>query len=101
LFKKIDNVQYLSEYNEIEEKKLFFCLSNCICFLFLGNAALISEALRHYQRLENENNGERIIEKSARKSEKHRRHYHIKECKIRPIIIQQAVTHKIKVSFRT
>jgi hypothetical protein len=52
---------------------------------------LISEALRHYQRLENE--------KSTRKSDKeqHRRHYHIKECKIRPIIVQQAITHKIKV----
>lgn len=60
----------------------------------LGNAALISEALRHYQRLEND---ERLIEKSTRKSEKQRRHYHLKECRIRPILIQQAVTHKIKV----
>ena len=62
-------------------------------FFSLGNAALISEALRHYQRLENENHRE----KSSRKSDKqHRRHYHIKECKIRPIIVQQAVTHKIR-----
>ena len=69
------------------------------CFLSLGNASLISEALRHYQRLENETNRERLNEKSARKSEKqHRRHYQIKECQIRPIIVQQAVTHKIKVS---
>ncbi len=68
-------------------------------FLFLGNASLISEALRHYQRIENENHGERIIEKSTKKSDKqHHRHHHIKECKIRPIIVQQAVTHKIKVS---
>ena len=58
----------------------------------IGNTALISEALRHYQRLENETNGK----KSDR--QQHRRHYHIKECKIRPIIIQQAVTHRIKVS---
>lgn len=61
----------------------------------LGNAALISEALRHYQRLEND---ERLIDKSTtRKSDKQRRHYHLKECRIRPILIQQAVTHKIKV----
>ncbi|CAF1008117.1 unnamed protein product [Adineta steineri] len=63
------------------------------------NGTLISEALRHYQRLENENNGEKLIEKSARKSEKHRRQYQIKECKIRPIIVQQAVTHKIKPTY--
>jgi hypothetical protein len=61
------------------------------CYFFLGNTALISEALRHYQRLENE--------KSTRKSsdKQQRRHYHLKEYKIRPIIVQQAVTHKIKV----
>ncbi|CAF1046707.1 unnamed protein product [Adineta ricciae] len=61
-----------------------------------GNGTLISEALRHYQRLENENQGEKIREKTARKSDKHRRHYQIKECRIRPIIVQQAITHKIK-----
>ncbi len=54
---------------------------------------MISEALRHYQRLENE---EKIITKKSDKQ--HGRHYHIKECQIRPIIVQQAVTHKIKVS---
>jgi hypothetical protein len=58
----------------------------------IGNTALISEALRHYQRLENETNG-----KKSDRQQQHRRHYHVKECKIRPIIIQQAVTHKIKV----
>ena len=67
-------------------------------FIFLGNASLISEALRHYQRLENESNGEAIIEKLTKKPDKNRHHYHIKECKIRPIIVQQAVTHKIRVS---
>jgi hypothetical protein len=56
----------------------------------IGNGTLISEALRHYQRLENETNG-------GKSDKQHRRHYHIKECKIRPIIVQQAVTHKIKV----
>ena len=72
------------QLNEIDKK-----LSH---LFLLGNTALISEALRHYQRLENE--------KSTRKStsdKQQRRHYHIKECKIRPIIVQQAVTHKIKV----
>lgn len=68
-----------------------------LIFFVLGNAALISEALRHYQRLENENQEEKII--PTKKSDKQqRRHYHIKECQIRPIIVQQAVTHKIKVS---
>ena len=69
-----------------------------MCVFCLGNGTLISEALRHYQRLENENQGEKIREKTARKSDKHRRHYQIKECRIRPIIVQQAATHKIKVS---
>lgn len=73
------------------------CQRRNVCFVS-GNASLISEALRHYQRLENETNRERLVEKSSRKSEKqHRRPYQIKECKIRPIIVQQAVTHKIKV----
>ncbi|CAF2117751.1 unnamed protein product [Rotaria magnacalcarata] len=62
----------------------------------IGNASLISEALRHYQRLENENNGETNLPKLTRKSDKHRRPYHIRECRIRPIIVQQAVTHKLK-----
>ena len=61
----------------------------------LGNASLISEALRHYQRLENESTRERAIEKSGGKQ--HRRPYHIKESRIRPVIVQQAVTQKIKV----
>jgi len=66
-------------------------------YLFLGNASLISEALRHYQRLERQNDGET----STRKLDKqNRRHYqNVKECKFRPLVIEQAVTHKIKVSF--
>lgn len=83
---------------------LFACHYDIFIYLFftyfhLGNASLISEALRHYQRLENENHSEKIIEKLAKRSDKNRHHYHIKECKIRPIIVHQAVTHKIKVSY--
>jgi hypothetical protein len=55
---------------------------------------LISEALRHYQRLENE----KSTRKSSDKQQQQRHHYHhLKEYKIRPIIVQQAVTHKIRV----
>ena len=44
-----------------------------ILFSFLGNGSLISEALRHYQRLERQNDGEI----STRKLDKqNRRHYH-------------------------
>ncbi|CAF1134148.1 unnamed protein product [Rotaria sp. Silwood1] len=58
------------------------------------NSSLISEALRHYQRLERQNDGEI----STRKLDKqNRRHYqHVKECKFRPIVIEQAVTQKLK-----
>ena len=59
-----------------------------IFFLFLGNASLISEALRHYQRLERQNDGET----STKKLDKHNRRHHVKDS------IEQAVTHKIKVS---
>ena len=64
---------------------------------FLGNASLISEALRHYQRLEHQNGGG---ETSTKKLDKqHRRHYqHVNECKFRPLVIEHAVTHKIQVS---
>ncbi|CAF4678654.1 unnamed protein product [Rotaria sp. Silwood1] len=78
-------------------KILLFQLAKMLyIFKRKSNASLISEALRHYQRLENENKQEKFIEKLTNKSDKHRRHYQIKECKIRPIIVQQAVTHKIK-----
>ncbi|UJR09777.1 hypothetical protein I4U23_014004 [Adineta vaga] len=58
------------------------------------NASLISEALRHYQRLERQNDGET----STRKLDKqNRRHYqHVNECKFRPLVIEHAVTHKIQ-----
>jgi hypothetical protein len=67
-----------------------------ILFFVLGNASLISEALRHYQRLERHNDGEI----STRELDKqNRRHYqHVKEYKFRPSVIEQAVTHEIKVS---
>ncbi|CAF5013852.1 unnamed protein product, partial [Rotaria socialis] len=60
------------------------------------NASLISEALRHYQRLERQNDEEI----STRKLDKqNRRNYqHVKECKFQPIAIEQAVPQKIKVS---
>ncbi|CAF1373512.1 unnamed protein product [Rotaria sordida] len=58
------------------------------------NSSLISEALRHYQRLERQNDGEISTKKLDKQN---RRHYqHVKECKFRPIGIQQAVTQKIK-----
>ncbi|CAF1128972.1 unnamed protein product [Rotaria magnacalcarata] len=58
------------------------------------NASLISEALRHYQRLERQNDEE----VSTRKLDKqNRRNYqHVKECKFQPIVIEQTVPQKIK-----
>ncbi|CAF4579696.1 unnamed protein product, partial [Rotaria sp. Silwood2] len=71
----------------IRSTYIFFCL---------GNSSLISEALRHYQRLERQNDEET----STRKLDKqNRRHYqHVKECKFRPIVIEQGVTQKIKAT---
>ncbi|CAF1294728.1 unnamed protein product [Adineta steineri] len=58
------------------------------------NASLISEALRHYQRLERQNDGETSTKKLDKQN---RRHYqHVNECKFRPVVIENAVTHKIK-----
>jgi hypothetical protein len=58
----------------------------------LGNASLISEALRHYQRLERQNDGETSTIKNSDKQ--NRRHYqHVKECKF-------SLTQKLKVSYR-
>ncbi|UJR36306.1 hypothetical protein I4U23_029034 [Adineta vaga] len=92
----LNDYQISSKLNTLQStagQNTMFMLDNHQLF---GNGTLISEALRHYQRLENDNQGERIREKTTRKSDKHRRQYQIKECKIRPIIVHQAVTHKIK-----
>ena len=79
-------------------RQRMFSDAHRISFFFQGNASLISEALRHYQRVENEHlRGEKKHRKKSDQQQTSRRHYHIKECKIRPIVIHQAVTQKIKV----